>query len=135
MKLPLIKGDLLICEGGEPGRCAIWSSESTEMYFQKALHRARPFGNILPEYLQINLTVDAANGVLDNYFTGATIKHFVGAKLNSYLIPLAPLKEQHRITLKANELINLCDQLKAQLNTAQATQLHLTDAVTEQAIA
>src|SRR5690606_15111197 len=34
-------GDLLICEGGEPGRCAIWT-ESEEMYFQKALHRARP---------------------------------------------------------------------------------------------
>ena len=42
-------GDLLICEGGEPGRCAIWRDEREEMYFQKALHRVRTLGRVLPE--------------------------------------------------------------------------------------
>ncbi|MBL0710160.1 MAG: restriction endonuclease subunit S [Colwellia sp.] len=125
----LEKGDLLICEGGEPGRCAIWQNNTSEMYFQKALHRARTLGTVLPEYLLQVLTIDAKNGTLDSYFTGATIKHFVGAKLNSYTIPLPPLAEQHRIVAKVDELMTLCDQLKAQLNNAQTTQLHLADAV------
>ena len=44
--------DRLICEGGEPGRCAIWRGQILECYFQKALHRARPIlTKVLPEYL------------------------------------------------------------------------------------
>ena len=71
-------GDLLICEGGEPGRCAIWRDRRREMYFQKAIHRVRPRNDILADYLTINLRIDAANGVLAKYFTGATIKHLTG---------------------------------------------------------
>jgi type I restriction enzyme S subunit len=127
-------GDLLICEGGEPGRCAIWSDPDMEIYFQKAIHRARPFGGVMSKYLQLCLTVDAGSGVLDEYFTGATIKHFVGAKLNNYIHSLPPLEEQQRIVAKVDELMTLCDQLKARLSDTQATQLHLTDAIVEQAI-
>ena len=48
----LTPGDLIICEGGEPGRCAIWRGEIKECYFQKALHRARPVpSKAIPEYL------------------------------------------------------------------------------------
>ncbi len=32
-------GDIVMCEGGEPGRCAIWKEEIPDMKFQKALHR------------------------------------------------------------------------------------------------
>lgn len=52
-ELALRYGDLLICEGGEPGRCAIWKHHNKEMYFQKALHRARPYQGVMAEYLQI----------------------------------------------------------------------------------
>ncbi|MBY8289322.1 restriction endonuclease subunit S [Vibrio fluvialis] len=130
----VLPGDLLICEGGEPGRCAIWEDEKQEIYFQKALHRARPLGQCLPEYLQVCLTVDAANGVLDNYFTGATIKHFVGAKLNNYIHPLPPVEEQKRIVNKISDLIKICEQLKCLLRQSQTTQLHLTDAIVAQAV-
>ncbi|HEL6029262.1 TPA: restriction endonuclease subunit S [Klebsiella pneumoniae] len=70
-ELALRYGDLLICEGGEPGRCAIWKHHNKEMYFQKALHRARPYQGVMAEYLQICLTNDAATGTLEQYFTGA----------------------------------------------------------------
>ncbi len=113
----LLPGDLLICEGGEPGRCAIWTDSNTEMYFQKALHRARPCSGIAAEYLQICLTADAASGSLDHLFTGATIKHFPGEKLSMYVIPLPPLVEQLRIVAKVDELMVLCDQLEAQQTT------------------
>jgi type I restriction enzyme S subunit len=52
------------------------------------------------------------------------------------LMPLAipPLAEQHRIVAKVDELMALCDQLKARLSDAQTTQLHLADAVVENAL-
>lgn len=123
------KGDLLICEGGEPGRCAIWNEELNEMYFQKALHRARPFADVLPEYLEVCLAVDCGNGVLEEYFTGATIKHLVGAKLNSYIIPLPPAQEQKRIVDQVSRLTAICDGLKLQLVKSQETQKYLADSI------
>ncbi len=110
----LLPGDLLICEGGEPGRCAIWRDPDCEMYFQKAIHRVRPRQGILAEYLAICLQVDAHNGVLAKHFTGATIKHFTGRSLSEYSIPLPPLAEQKRIVAKVDELMALCDRLEAQ---------------------
>ena len=41
-KFELQYGDLLICEGGEPGRCAVWRGEIKNCYYQKAIHRVRP---------------------------------------------------------------------------------------------
>jgi len=110
----LVPGDLLICEGGEPGRCAIWRDPNREMYFQKAIHRVRPRKGILSEYLAICLQVDAQNGVIAKHFTGATIKHFTGRSLSEYSIPLPPLAEQKRIVAKVDELMALCDRLEAQ---------------------
>jgi type I restriction enzyme S subunit len=110
----LVPGDLLICEGGEPGRCAIWSDPTREMYFQKAIHRVRPRAGILASYLAICLRVDTKNGVLAKLFTGATIKHLTGRSLREYGIPLPPLAEQKRIVAKVDELMALCDRLEAQ---------------------
>jgi type I restriction enzyme S subunit len=50
------------------------------------------------------------------------------------LIPIPPLPEQHRIVAKVDELMALCDALKARLADAQTTQLHLADAIVEQAV-
>ncbi|WP_042991411.1 hypothetical protein [Vibrio mimicus] len=78
--------------------------------------------------------MDAANGSLEKYFTGATIKHFVGAKLNLYSHPLPPVEEQLRIICKVDCLMNTCDQLKQRLRDSQQIQLQLTDAIVEQAL-
>lgn len=130
----LLAGDLLICEGGEPGRCAIWQGIIEEMYFQKAIHRARPCGGVMPEYLQICLRVDAVSGALDQYFTGATIKHFSGEKLASYVLSLPPVEEQHRIVAKVDELMVLCDSLKANLAKSRARQARLATTLIESAL-
>ncbi|MDR5879693.1 restriction endonuclease subunit S [Caballeronia sp. LZ032] len=121
-------GDLLICEGGEPGRCAIWRDEVDEMYFQKALHRVRTIGGVLPEFIVHCLENDAFSGRLNEYFTGATIKHFAGQELNRYAIPLPPLAEQARIVAKVEELMALCDALetRGKLEAEQHTRLTAT---------
>ena len=54
--------------------------------------------------------------------------------LKSLFIPIPPLAEQHRIVTKIDELMTLCDQLKVRLSDAQTTQLHLADAIVEQAV-
>ena len=68
-------GDLLICEGGEPGRVAIVDDSVESLIFQKALHRSRPLGGTSPGFLAYLLWRDARNGRLEAAFTGATIKH------------------------------------------------------------
>lgn len=130
----LSDGDLLICEGGEPGRCAIWGNETEEMYFQKAIHRARPCGGVLPEYLQVVLRQDAVSGNLERYFTGATIKHFPGDKLSIYVLPLPPVTEQHRIVTKVDELMALCERLKADLAESRTRQARLSATLIESAL-
>ncbi len=54
--------------------------------------------------------------------------------IRSTITPIPPLGEQHRIVTKVDELMALCDQLKSRLSDAQTTQLHLADALVEQAI-
>jgi type I restriction enzyme S subunit len=98
------------------------------MYFQKAIHRVRPRAGILTDYLAINLRINAANGVLKNYFTGATIRHFTGRSLSEYSIPLPPLAEQKRIVAKVDELMALCDRLEAQLQERDTRQAALARA-------
>ena len=59
----------------------------------------------------------------------------VGIKsIQEFVVSLPPLEEQHRIAIKVDELMTLCDQLKARLTDAQTTKLHLTDAIVEQAL-
>ncbi|MDT4332389.1 restriction endonuclease subunit S [Methylomonas sp. MS20] len=55
--------------------------------------------------------------------------------LSSIVVPLPPLVEQHRIVAKVDELMALCDALKARIAAAQTTQLQLADAIVEQAVA
>jgi type I restriction enzyme S subunit len=67
--------------------------------------------------------------------TGSATPIINRTKWEELLVPIAPLEEQHRIVIKVNELMTLCDALKTQLNTAQSTQLQLADAMADQAVA
>ena len=109
-KYKLQKGDLLICEGGEAGRSAIWDSDE-EMYYQNALHRVRFYGNVDAQYMCYVLECYKKNGTIANYTKGIGIQHLVQASLNSIWLPLPPLEEQQRIVAKIEELLPYCDQL------------------------
>ena len=102
-KYLLQKGDLLICEGGEAGRCAIWSNDKT-MYYQNALHRVRFYGNISSKFIQNVIRIYKTMGIIDKKSKGMTIKHFTKTALNSLYVPLPPVQEQQRIVAQIEKL-------------------------------
>lgn len=124
-------GDLLVVEGGEPARCAIWDSSLTDgvMVFQKALHRVRPGNGVSARYLALVLRNGVDSGRIAELFTGSTIKHLTGEKLQRLLVPLPPTLEQHRIIDRVAELLALCDELEGQLAAAQALRGDVTASV------
>ena len=103
-KYLLRPGDLLICEGGDVGRSAVWES-TQEMYYQNALHRVRFYGEINPHFFQLLLECYKGNQILDAYSKGMTIKHLVQTALNTIVFPLPPLSEQTRIVDAVNRLL------------------------------
>ena len=108
-KYELKKGDLLICEGGDVGRSAIWENEQ-EMYYQNALHRVRFYGGINPYYFRLLMECYKGNKILDKKSKGMTIKHLVQSALNAIYFPLPPIQEQQRIVNKFQSLIPILEQ-------------------------
>ena len=130
----LKKGDVLICEGGEPGRAAVWDDRARGVYFQKAIHRVRFDECVDPFFFVHVLRCSALDERLSRYFTGTGISHFTGKSLKGYLFPLPPLAEQHRIVAKVDELMALCDQLEQQLSQADQQRRRLLEAVLAEAL-
>jgi len=120
IKLSIKNGDVFICEGGEPGRAAVWQSGENKMTFQKALHRVRFHGNVEPLWLVYNLKLDADTDRLSRLFTGSTIKHFTGRSLAEYLLLLPPLEEQKEIVRQVDKLFALADKLESHYQKAKA---------------
>lgn len=130
----LRRGDVLICEGGEPGRAAVWDGREENIYFQKAIHRVRFDEDVLPTYFVLTLRNAADEGRLSDYFTGVGIKHFTGKGLASFLFPLPPQWMQRRIVDRVNELMTLCDGLEEAQERREMLRNKLLDALMHQAI-
>jgi len=93
----LMSGDIVMCEGGEPGRCVLWRDQAPGAMIQKALHRVRPAEGVDSQFLYYSLFHKGRSGGLDQYFTGATIKHLPGEQLAKVEVTLPPLATQRRI--------------------------------------
>jgi type I restriction enzyme S subunit len=65
---------------------------------------------------------------------GTTVESLMFDEFSKHYFMLPPLEEQHRIVTKVDELMAICDQLKAQLSDAQTTQLNLADALVKEAL-
>jgi type I restriction enzyme S subunit len=94
----LRRGDLLVCEGGEIGRAAIWDSQRELCGFQKALHRLRPQScdRDDPRFLLLQLRIATATGAFDDGHQ-STISHLTGEKLRRHRFVFPPLEEQQAI--------------------------------------
>ena len=89
-------GDLLVCEGGDVGRSALWSGELAICGFQKALHRLRSIRGDIPRFLYYVLRV-ASNRDVFNDGHVSTIAHLTGEKLRLHRFPFPPIPEQSAI--------------------------------------
>ena len=96
-KFSIEDGDVLICEGGEPGRCAVWTNGPNTFIYQKALHRFRPYPDNLSQFIAYNLYYLSISGKLESYYTGTTIKHLTGKSLAKLSVPVPTLPEQKEI--------------------------------------
>ncbi|WP_219414719.1 restriction endonuclease subunit S [Pseudonocardia nigra] len=111
-------GDLLVCEGGEIGRCAVWPGSATYMAFQKALHRVRPHTGISARFLRYFLEWQSVSGQLIPYATGSTIKHLPQQQLRRIRVPVPTQNEQRRIVAALEDHISRLDVGRSNLATA-----------------
>lgn len=94
----LREGDLLVCEGGEIGRCAVWHNEIHPCYFQKALHRVRCNQRIImPDYMAWWFKYNCDhNGFAAIEGAKATIAHLPGVKLKALKVTVPEIKLQEK---------------------------------------
>lgn len=100
-------GDIVMCEGGEPGRCAIWKDQVPGMMIQKALHRIRPHVCLDHRFLYYNFLAKGRAGQFAPLFTGATIKHLPREKLALIEVDVPPYATQQRVA----DILSAYDEL------------------------
>src|ERR1035437_2465043 len=93
----LKRGDIVMCEGGEPGRCAIWKESALGMMIQKALHRIRPHECLDHRFLFYSFLHKGKIGTFAPMFTGSTIRHLPRQQLAKIEIEFPQLEVQRRI--------------------------------------
>jgi type I restriction enzyme, S subunit len=112
-KFGLREGDLLVCEGGEVGRAALWRG-SFECYFQKALHRLRPSnGRAGSEYMLHFMRFAADTGRLSDFTSQSSIAHLTREKLARVQVSLPPLPEQRKIAAILSSLDEVIESTQA----------------------
>lgn len=106
-------GDLLVCEGGEVGRAAIWTAPTVEIGYQKALHRVRPRDTRtdVPRFLFYALYDSAKRGRFDSR-EKATIAHLTAEAFRRYRFPFPPYTEQVSIVRHLDNVMNKIDSLQ-----------------------
>jgi len=105
-KFSVKSGDLFICEGGEPGRCAVWEYPDSELIYQKALHRFRPNDSVIGKTLAYFLLHMSNSEMLSHYFTGTTIMHLTGQSIAKIEISLPVIPEQQEIIRILDNLLD-----------------------------
>ncbi len=90
-------GDVVVCEGGEPGRSAVWDGRLPDLKFQKAIHRVRFNVPFEPHLLVIYLESIAGTWQFERLFTGGGIKHLTRETFAQLKVPLIPRAEQQKI--------------------------------------
>ncbi|ARO96345.1 restriction endonuclease subunit S [Salmonella enterica] len=134
----LKKNDILIVEGNgsadEIGRCAIWLAPIEKCVYQNHLIRVRGIMEGYQEFIALYL--NSPSGIKEMQRLAVTTSGLYNlsvGKIRGIKIPLPPLNQQNLILSKIREYIFICDNLKISIQSAQQTQLHLADALTDAA--
>ncbi len=91
------KGDLLVSEGGDVGRAALWNDELDECYIQNAINRVRSRNGALSSHLYYWTYFLKHVGYIDTLCNKATIAHYTAEKVMNTVYLCPPLPEQHAI--------------------------------------
>jgi type I restriction enzyme S subunit len=130
----LYENDIVMARRGEMGRCALVTAREEGWLCGTGSFVLR-FNSILSRrYILLLFRAQWIKDYLGGESIGTTMTNLNHGILNKLPLLLPPVKEQHRIVAKVDELMTLCDQLKARLNDAQTTQLHLADTVIDNAL-
>lgn len=104
-------GDILMCEGGEIGRCAIWEG-ARRCFYQKALHRLRPTTDQDdPRYFVLVMRAAVEAGLFSSRASAATIQHLPAEKLRVVRYPAPPIAEQRCIVARVSRQTSRLDAL------------------------
>lgn len=124
----LRKGDLLVCEGGEVGRAAIWEEQLEECYYQKALHRLRPLRGFDSRLMAALLQQWSSQGLFCNYITQTSIAHLPREKFMGIPMPIPSPEEQRAIAQALSDV----DALLAALDRLIAKKRDIKQATMQQ---
>ncbi len=102
------KGDLLVCEGGDIGRSAIWSYDY-DICLQNHVHRLRPYDSRYTIFVFYIMWYYKSVGLIGG--KGIGIQGLSASALKTIIIPLPPLAEQRRIVAKIEEAFKAIDAL------------------------
>ncbi|MBU5635904.1 restriction endonuclease subunit S [Geomonas sp. Red69] len=117
IRYSLKPGDILVCEGGEIGRSAIWNGEIGECYYQKALHRLRSLnGNDDASFFIFVMRALVSLCVFSSQALAATIQHLPAEKLRNIRYPSPPLSEQKAIVSFLNKEIAYIDGVSEEID-------------------
>ena len=112
-KCTVQKGDLLVCEGGEYGRSAIWSYDEP-IRIQNHIHRLKPYKRVSVQYFYYCFFLYKHAGMISG--KGIGIQGLSSNALHSMIMPLPPLAEQERIVARMEELLPLIDRYEQAWN-------------------
>ena len=96
-----VKGDLLVCEGGDIGRSCIWNYDFPIM-LQNHIHKLRPYIPLCTKFFYYIFSLYNLAGLIGG--KGIGIQGFSSKALHNTLVPLPPLKEQYRIVTQIEKL-------------------------------
>ena len=126
-----ISGDILmVCIGGSIGKSVV---ANRRIAFNQQINSIRPI-HIGSDYLNTAVSTNRFYKSVLEASTGSATPIINRSKWEELLVPIPPAAEQQRIIGKVDELMILCDRLKANLQSAQTTQLQLADTFVEQAV-
>jgi len=116
-KFRLRPGELIVCEGGEVGRSAMWRGEIECCCYQKALHRLRPVSECMTADLMLEFMNWAAKKGLFASLTGhSTIAHLTAVKLKALSVPVPPKREQECVLVSFHALRSAIEELQTHLH-------------------
>ena len=109
-KCTVKKGDLLVCEGGDIGRAAIWQFEN-EIRIQNHLHRLRPYDRIHTKFYYYIMYLYKANGRING--KGIGLQGLSSNALHNIIVPVPPVEEQKRIVDSIDSVLSLIEQIES----------------------